>query len=350
MRPEREAAFEARLARLEARVKELESLVDRPLAVPPASAAHAVPPASPVLGAPTIAARPVVLTQPAGTAPTAPSTADPSGPVVGWVVPKGVVAGKMPWAPTRSVPHAPQRPAFAWSDLEARLTGRALAWVGGIALVLGAMFFVGLAFTRGWISEELRVVVGLAAGAMALAVGGVLMERQNRLIGHVLAPVGLAVISISMVGATRLYDLVPVWAGLLVVLASAISAAAIAIRSNSPVVAGFGLVAVLAAPPLMGASPDMVTLSFIATVLIGTTAVALWRSWPWLPPIAFLLAAPQAAAWIQGDPEVAAALVGIGSFWGLNMLAAAGEEVRRRRPDLSPSSASLLLANTAFLV
>ena len=33
------------------------------------------------------------------------------------------------------------------ADLEARLTGRALAWVGGLALVLGAIFFLSLAFT-----------------------------------------------------------------------------------------------------------------------------------------------------------------------------------------------------------
>ena len=49
-------------------------------------------------------------------------------------------------------------PSFA--DLEARLTGRALAWVGGLALVLGAVFFLSLAFSRGWIGPEMRVLIG----------------------------------------------------------------------------------------------------------------------------------------------------------------------------------------------
>ena len=81
------------------------------------------------------------------------------------------------------------------------------------------------------------------------------MERGNRLLGHVLTPVGLAIISISLVGATRLYDLIPVEVGLLVALLSAVAAAVIAVRANSQTVAAFGLVSVLLAPPLMGATP-----------------------------------------------------------------------------------------------
>ncbi len=236
------------------------------------------------------------------------------------------------------------------ADLEARLTGRALAWVGGLALVLGAIFFLSLAFTRGWIGPEARVVIGLIAGAVSLAAGAVFMDRRNRLLGHVLTPVGLAIISISLVGATRLYGLIPVELGLVLALASSIAAAAVAVRANSPIVAAFGLIAVLAAPPLLGATPDMVTLAFVAVVLIGTTGVALWRSWPWLPTVAFLLAAPQLASWITGDPAPIAGLIGLVGFWLINLVAAAGEETRRHRDNLSASSATLMLANAAFLV
>ena len=67
------------------------------------------------------------------------------------------------------------------------------------------------------------------------------MERGNRLLGHVLTPVGLAIVSISLVAATRLYGLIPVEFGLLVAaLASAIAAAAIAVRADSQVVAALG--------------------------------------------------------------------------------------------------------------
>src|SRR6185503_13725077 len=83
------------------------------------------------------------------------------------------------------VPRPPQVPAPAsrprsFADLEEQLSSRLLAWVGGVALVLGAMFFLSLAFSRGWIGPEARVIIGLVAGAAAFAASVWLFERGNR--------------------------------------------------------------------------------------------------------------------------------------------------------------------------
>src|ERR1035437_9253419 len=45
-------------------------------------------------------------------------------------------------------------------DLESRLTGRLLAWLGAAAVVLGSVFFLSLAFSPGWIGPEGRVAMG----------------------------------------------------------------------------------------------------------------------------------------------------------------------------------------------
>lgn len=338
---ERERALEDRIRQLEERLRRLEGAVGlepRSLAeavVPSPSAAVAAPaPAWPVT-------RPSTVILPV---PPAPQPGPADGPEV--------ASGWDTTVPPIRMPSSIKLPDLSGSlnDLEARLAGRALAWVGGLALVLGAIFFLSLAFSRGWIGPELRVLIGLVAGSICLGGGAAFMERDNRLLGHALTPVGLAIISVSLVAATGLYDLIPVEVGLAVALLSAIVAAVIAVRSNSQIVAGFGLVAVLAAPPIMGATPDMVTLAFIVVVLVGTTGVALWRSWSWLPPAAFVLSVLQAAAWINGHPEPAIGLVGIWLYWLLNIVAAGGEEFRRYRDDLSPSSATVLVANVAFLV
>lgn len=352
---ERGRALEERVARLEARLRRLEEVAGvepdplaqaatdqrSPTSASPAPAAAALPPAAP---APGPMARPMYWQVPGRKPP-------PALPVS--VTPEE--GGPSAWGesgPSFRLPSSIRLPDLSGSlnELEARLAGRALAWIGGLALVLGAIFFLSLAFSRGWIGPELRVVMGLAAGAIALAGGAVFMDRGNHLIGHVLTPVGLAIISISLMAATRLYALIPVEIGLAGALVSAIAAAIIAIRANSQIVAAFGLVAVLVAPPIMGATPDMVTLLFVAAVLVGTTGIALWRSWAWLPPIAFVLSVPQAAAWIAGNPEPVIGLAGIALYWLLNVVAAGGEEFRRRRDDLSPSSVTLLLANAAFLI
>jgi uncharacterized membrane protein len=236
------------------------------------------------------------------------------------------------------------------ADLEARLAGRALAWGGGIAIVAGAVLFLSLAFSRGWIGPELRVGLGIAAGLIGIALGTTLLIRQNQLLGHVLMPVGTALITISLIAATSLYHLVPVELGLLGALIGAGIVAVIAVRVNSQVEAIFGLIAVLAAPPLMGAAPNVVTLLFVAIILVGTTGIGLWRSWPWLAPVAFILSSPQVATWLIHERDVPVGLAGLSGYWLLNVIASGGEALRRRRDDLSPSSATVLLANAAFAV
>ena len=347
---DRDRGLEARLAELEARLEQLELAVAAAPRPTPRQPTEARPPAAPAV------TRPVFPPVP---------TAPPAVPTVPLLVPAAPLAEPMarplesaepPVVPGAALvePAPPAPPARSsvdiLADLEERLTGRALAWVGGIALVLGAIFFLSLAFSRGWIGEEARVAIGLIAGTAGLVAGGVFMERGDRLLGHVLTPVGLAVISIALVGATRLYDLVPVEVGLAGAMLSAAVAAVIAVRANSQVVAAFGLVTVLAAPPLLGAAPDVATLAFVGAALIGTTGIALWRTWPWLPPLAFLLSAPQAASWLVGEPNAAMGLTGLAAFWALHALAAGGEEFRQRRDELSPTSAGLLLADAAFLM
>ncbi len=255
-------------------------------------------------------------------------------------------------APT---PQAAKRtPLISMVDLEALLAGRLLAIVGGLALVIGGVFFMGLAFSRGWIGPEARSALGVVVGAVLYGIGAWLLlrpgNRTREILAHVLVAVGLAVISLGLFAATRLYGFVAPELGVGGALLAAAIAAGIAIRARSQLVAGFGLIAVLAAPPVMGASASLLTIVFLGTALAGTTAICLYTSWRWLPLAAFLLAVPQLASYILGDPTLAIALVAVVVFWVLNALSAAGEEVRRPSQRLSETSATLLVANAAFAV
>ena len=238
----------------------------------------------------------------------------------------------------------------ALGELESLVAGRGMAVVGGVALTLGILFFLGLAFSRGWIGPEERVGIGLVAGGMIFALGGWLLMRGRQIVAHVLVAVGLAALTVSLFAATQLYGFLPGELGVGAALAVAAVTALLAIRGNSQMIAGFGLVAVLAAPPVMGASPTLLTIAFLGVALAGTTAIALFRSWRWLPPVAFVLAAPQFASYIQGSPMLTIALPALGIFWLLHALAAGGEELRVMRGRLSETSATLLVANAAFLV
>ena len=279
----------------------------------------------------------------------------PAHPVYGpatWVVPTpGARPGpELVERLRREIGFTPPTAGEGWSraGLEAWLEGRLLAVVGGVALLLGAVFFLSLAFSRGWITEPLRILIGLAVGAGLLVLGELSFTRLRGTLGHVLVAVGLATVSLALLAATRLYHLVPVEYGLLGAFVAAVAAAAIAVRHESQLVAAFGLIAVLASPPVLGASPTIVTLLFVAATLLGTTGVALFRTWTWLPPLAFVLAGPQLASYITGGPPVAEGLVAIAGFWLVNIVAAGGEETRHSTDRLRTTTVTLLLAAGAF--
>ena len=272
---------EARWELLEARLRELETRLARLEASPEPgfpnvasaqpAAAIGSPPAPPVLtssapppppgrGQAPLAQQPARRLSTAGAAQPAPAAE------------RVAAAAPVPptWGQASGTPSAP-RAMPSLRELEERFAGRALAWAGGLALVAAAIFFMSLAFSRGWINEPLRVLIGLFAGCAALVGGGVFLDRRNRPMGNVLAAVGLGVISVSLFAATRLYGLIPPELGLLAALVTVIAAAALAIHFDAREVAAFGLVAALVAPLLVGAPPTALTLAFLAVTLIGTT-------------------------------------------------------------------------------
>jgi uncharacterized membrane protein len=368
--------FADRLDRLEHRLRQLEAARQavRP-AVPGLEPAGPLVVASPPAGPAPLDAAPMTAAAAAPVAPATPHplTAAPAKPVV-QPTPAVVkaparepVAAGAQWDWRANMPaHAQKQRSRSWQmpdlgSLEELLAGRLLAAVGGVALLLGGIFFLGLAFSRGWIGPELRVLLGIVVGAGLLGIGSWLLLRPRkaasdagasarRVVGYVLVGVGLAVISLALFAATRLYALVAPELGVAGSLLASGIAAAVAIRARSQLVAGLGLVAVLAAPPVMGGSPTLLTVAFVGVALSGTTAIALFRYWRWLPPVAFLLTAPQLAVYLPTEPSLAVALPALAIFWALNVLSAGGEEYLTPSDRLRETSATLLGANAAFAV
>src|SRR5436190_12425107 len=305
-----EASVEARLQFLEERVKTLEAIVSAGPA--PARAA----PPKPVEPAATRAAP----------WPSAPQVSDRAG---------------------EAAETAPPRAPF---DIEELLGGRVLAWVGGIAVVLAAVFFLVMAVHNGWIDEPTRVVLAFLGSTALLGAGVWLYEAKGRT-QAALATVAaaLAALYASDTAATAVYHLVSSPVGL--VLAGLIGAAAmlIAIRWDSPVVAGIGLVGGLLSPVLVDAGTTAASLAFMTVALVATVGVLIWRRWSWLASIAYVVSAPQAASWVDSErhTHLGLALAVTAAFWALFVVAALGYELRVPTQKLRVSSALLLLANAA---
>jgi uncharacterized membrane protein len=179
--------------------------------------------------------------------------------------------------------------------------GRVLAWVGGLATLLGLVFLVGIALERGWIDESMRIVLGFLGSTLSLLVGFWLYERK----GHTEAALaavgsGLAGLYATLLVGTQVYDLIPSSLGLACAALVGVVGVAIAVRWKSAIVAAIGILGGLSAPALVGTGTSELSVAFMAIAL--ATAVG----------------------------ELALA-------WGLPDLGAAASDLDRRKPRRAPA-------------
>jgi uncharacterized membrane protein len=236
-------------------------------------------------------------------------------------------------------------------DLEELLGGRVLGWVGGIAVVLAAVFFVVMAVRNGWIGEAARMELAFAGSALLVAAGSWLYEHRGQT-QAALATVaaGFAALYASDAATTLHYHLLSASLGL--VIAGVVGALALvtAVRWNSQEIAGLGIVGSLLAPVLVDAGTHTSSLVFMTIALIAAIGVVVRRRWAWLAVIAYIVSLPQAASWLDSEhsTHLGLTLVVATSFWLLYVVAAVGHEVLVPTKSLRLSSASLLFANASI--
>jgi uncharacterized membrane protein len=255
---------------------------------------------------------------------------------------------------------APQRPAALepepWRPqrgLEELLGGRVLAWVGGVAILLGIIFLLGIAIDRGWIDEPMRTLLGFVGATSLLLAGVWLYERKGRT-EAALAAVGSALSGLytTLLVGTQVYDLVPAAAGLAGAGLVGVVGVAIAVRWKSAIVAAIGILGALLAPVMVGAGASGLSLAFMAIALTAAVGVLLWQKWNWLALGAFLISAPQLLMWFtENHAERLALTLGVlAGFWVLYAVAALGYELRDRASEELPiASWFLLLANVVLI-
>ena len=169
-----------------------------------------------------------------------------------------------------------------------------LAWVGGVAVLLGLVFLFALGISSGWIGEAARTAIGAVGSAGLLALGVWLHERKART-DAALACVatGISGLFMSITVAAQVYSLVPQL--LAVVLAIGVGAigTALAVRWESRGIAALGILGALTAPVFGGVAGEGGTMALLFVALASAAGVLLWQRWNWLALAAFAVATPQ---------------------------------------------------------
>lgn len=254
-------------------------------------------------------------------------------------------------APTRPKPPQPDL-APPQRDLEELLGGRVLAWVGGVAVLLGFIFLFGIAIDRGWIDESTRTILGFLGSTLLLLAGYWLHERKGRTEAALAAVAsGLSGLYTTLLVGTQVYDLIPAEAGLACAGLVGIVGAAIAVRWKSTIVAAIGTLGALLAPVLVGAQGSDLSLGFMAIALTATAGILLRQRWDWLSLGAFAVSMPQLLVWFAQNYEdrLPVALGVLIGFWALYAVTAFGYELRARVPGELPIASWLLLSANVVL-
>jgi uncharacterized membrane protein len=249
-------------------------------------------------------------------------------------------------------PRVPRRAAtglrlnLGRDDLEDLLGGRVLAWVGGLAVLVGIVFLFALAASSGWIGETARVALGAAGSAGLLALGVWIHERKSRSDAALAAvAAGISGLFVTITVATQVYDLLPPLLGAVLVVGAGAAATTLSVLWESRGVAGLGILGAVAAPILAGAAGTGGTMAILFVALASASAVLLWQRWDWLALGAFTLATPQWVYFATGhadQPEILAVLL---AFGVLGVVVALGHDLRIRAERLRASSVFLLALN-----
>jgi len=210
---------------------------------------------------------------------------------------------RIPAAPPEPIraPEEPlDRPVHDSSEgLEEAIGGRLMLWVGTIVLVLGVAFFLKYAFDNDWITESMRVGLGIAASLGLAFAGDRFARRGYRAYGQVVAGGGIAALFLSIYAAFSYYALIGQTPAFLSLVTVTAGAAWLADRQKALGLAVMAVGGGFVAPFLVGSGHDaQITLfTYDAVLVCGTLFLARRYDWPVLNALSFLLTWFTIAVW-----------------------------------------------------
>lgn len=103
----------------------------------------------------------------------------------------------------------PSKPLPISKDkIESFIGSRLLNFIGAISLIIGVGFFFTYAIAQGWISEPLRILMGIALGGGLLGAGHHFNRKDFSAFAQGLAGTGIAVLYLSVFTAYEVYQLI----------------------------------------------------------------------------------------------------------------------------------------------
>lgn len=237
-------------------------------------------------------------------------------------------------------PDEPEEKETLGNLFERLVAGKLLIWLGGIALVLSAIFLIRYSIEAGLMTPAQRMIGAAAFGLVLLGLGEYARKGrpfdQDPRFAQAFVGAGIAVLYATAYGSHVLYGLLGSGAASAAMLAITGAALALSLRHGAPT-AVMGLIGGFLTPMLVG-NPDAGAaplLAYLALLDLAIFVIAWRRGWTWLAASAVALSFVWTAFLTTRPPDDALAA---GLFVVLLSLVAsllrpgAGRELRLMQP------------------
>lgn len=189
-----------------------------------------------------------------------------------------------PPPPPPAAPAKPPKPPFDWEHL---IGVKLFSWLGGIAMVIAALFFLRYSVEHGYLSAPVRAVIGIATGAALVAICELKVARPYKFTANAMHGAGIAILYSTLFAIYALWHLTSatvVFGGMILVTALAV---ALSIVRNSIFIALLGLLGGFATPAMLssGENHPIGLFSYLLLLNLGLAWVAMYKRWPVLTAI-----------------------------------------------------------------
>jgi uncharacterized membrane protein len=193
-----------------------------------------------------------------------------------------------PAAPAAAPPIKDFQPVIRQQDVtinwESILGVKLFAWIGGLALFLGVVFFVKYAFENNWITPTMRIVAGAIIGIALVLVGILPAVRRYRVPAQSLCATGILILYADIYSAYSFYSLISLTVAS--VLMWIVTGAALVLASGlgAQSAAWLGVVGGFLTPVLFATKYDnpIALFGYIGVLNCAIAAVAALKRWNYL--------------------------------------------------------------------